>query len=190
MTLQQLSTIQDLEKFIIRIYNQFLNDLKAKFINYEEQAMIDEFKLLKYKFFDLKELKMHKVLYFLYGFYYSKYNEELFPAEFSAWRYGPVELNYRNYRKDITNNFFLNFNLKSRLAKDREKIQFLKDKIIELFIHDVWTLVAISHDTAPWKNNYFNDNKGWKIIDKQEIFNYFLDENNINKLNQKLIFVN
>ena len=38
----------------------------------------------------LSELRFHKLLYFIAGWYYREYKELLFENEFEAWAYGPV----------------------------------------------------------------------------------------------------
>ena len=69
---------------------------------------------------DISELHMHKILFILYGKFLSKFNIELFNANFLAWKYGPVEIDYRNKKLEKFNNIsltseqfnFLNFILK------------------------------------------------------------------------------
>lgn len=37
-------------------------------------------------------LKLQRILYLLYGQFWSRYKKELFPAHFVAWKLGPVDL--------------------------------------------------------------------------------------------------
>ncbi|MDR0739591.1 MAG: DUF4065 domain-containing protein [Mycoplasmataceae bacterium] len=44
------------------------------------------------------QLFLNKYLFFTYGYYYSATGNEPFPANFYAWKYGPVEMNiYHNF---------------------------------------------------------------------------------------------
>ena len=56
---------------------------------------------------DISELHMHKILFILYGKFLSKFNIELFNANFLAWKYGPVEIDYRNKKLEKFNNISL-----------------------------------------------------------------------------------
>ncbi len=108
------------------------------------------------------ELKIHKILYFLYGFYYAKYNKELFDADFQAWRYGPVEQHYRyGSRKD----FYLNYEL------DEE--DFIIEKLEKLMATNAWDLVDFSHETKPWIDAN-SKQEMYTTIPNEEIQSYFV----------------
>lgn len=108
-------------------------DLISKLIEKEliEENMIDE----------ITELKVHKTLYFAYGIFYGLYHLELFNPNFEAWRYGPVEVNYR-YR----------FGNDLKLFYEEEYQDDIDGIFTKLLNADVWDLVDFSHETPPWKN--------------------------------------
>ena len=55
--------------------------------NQKEENPISEFELL-----------IHKILYMIYGNFYARFEKELFQrANFEAWKYGPVEIDFRRY---------------------------------------------------------------------------------------------
>ncbi len=119
---------------------------------------------------DFSELKVHKILYFLYGIYHSRYGKsdgELFEANFQAWRYGPVEINYR-YSPE-----------KFNIIIDKNKVQ-LMTILKNLMKFDVWDLVEHSHQTKPWIKAY-NTGKMFAEISNENIHEYFDEvENNGN----------
>lgn len=113
------------------------------------------------------ELKMHKILYFQFGFFYKKYKKELWNyADFGAWKFGPVELTYRDNVKN-TSTFFI-----CELSDD--EVEFLKKLTKWLLNINMYSLIDLSHFTAPWKDNYVGEvGLKWKRIPNNEIFNYF-----------------
>ncbi|AHK22426.1 Panacea domain-containing protein [Candidatus Hepatoplasma crinochetorum] len=110
----------------------------------------------------VSELQIHKILYFVYGYFWKKYQEELFAADFEAWKYGPIEINYRINKKII----------ESKIIFNEEKKEFIKDKINKLLVYEIWFLIEQSHLTTPWIKN-FNSDKDPKKIDNNEIKDFF-----------------
>ena len=48
---------------------------------------------------DLKHMKLQKLVYFAYGWYYAYHDQPLFPETIFAWRHGPVVANlYHQYK--------------------------------------------------------------------------------------------
>lgn len=111
---------------------------------------------------DLKELKIHKILYFQFGYFFKKFNKPLFDANFEAWRYGPVEKDYRN--KELK---------KFNIQPTSEEKKYLEDITSNLLKYSTYTLVEQSHLTDPWKNNHKGDKEKWKEIPIKEIEKYF-----------------
>lgn len=113
------------------------------------------------------ELKMHKILYFQLGFFYTKYNRELWNyADFGAWKFGPVELTYRDNVRSASDFFICELN--------DEEIKFLEKLTKWLLNINMYSLIDLSHFTAPWKNNYVGEvGLNWKRIPNDEIFSYF-----------------
>ncbi|ALA97259.1 Phage-Associated Protein [Spiroplasma kunkelii CR2-3x] len=135
---------------------------------YDKEYTDDEFSSL-----EITNLKMQKVLYFLYGFYFSETGKSLFSDDFIAWKYGPVikeiyDINknnitnpYENLRKDIYSNY--DFNIKNI---NWEIIDNILNNIIKL---SSWYLVNMSHKkNTPWEKTKENE-----IISKDLIHDYF-----------------
>ncbi|WP_019132667.1 Panacea domain-containing protein [Peptoniphilus obesi] len=136
-------------------------------------------------------LKLQKVLYFLYGFYYAITKKELFDENFEAWAYGPVVrksyINYSMYGAEIIpphNNYLdLLFDKNSKYSSEsnveyfntifEEKSKKTIDDILDLMLNiSTMKLVDLSHDKGgPWYKSYEKGNK--KAINKCLILNYF-----------------
>ena len=107
---------------------------------------------------EVTELQMHKILFFLYGRFYNQYKIELWQPNFEAWKYGPVEINYRHNPKlvepiDI-----------DQLSLDQKNE--LHRMIVKLLKTSVWQLVDFSHTLNSWINNQDKNNSK---ISKEEI---------------------
>lgn len=108
------------------------------------------------------ELQMHKMLFLIYGRFYNQYNIELWQPNFEAWKYGPVETNYRR-----------NLELVKPIDIDQLSIDQkneLKKMIINLLGFSVWELVDYTHTLDSWKNHY---EKKDKVIPVKEIQDEF-----------------
>lgn len=132
---------------------EFLNKENIKFN--DENNINEELKV--------SELQAHKILYFLYGYFWKEYEKELFKANFEAWKYGPVEV---DFRKNKISKFDIKLN-------EIEK-KFTEEKISQLLNYGVWFLVEQSHLTKPWIDNYSSEvNCKWKKIKNKEIKDFF-----------------
>ncbi len=97
----------------------------------------------------ISELMIHKVLYIIYGAFYKKFYRELFVPKFVAWKYGPVEIEYREankLNKDTSNHFEVSVN-------DEER-EYLQNLISRLLWFSPWFLVELTQDTKAWSKNY------------------------------------
>lgn len=123
---------------------------------------------------NVSELHIHKMLFIIYGAFYKKFNKELFEPNFAAWKYGPVELDYRKFakdgKKDLINKF--NFSLQNNSEEN-----YLKKLIQKLLKFSPWSLVEYTHSFEAWINNYDENNKLGKKISKEDIFESFKDKN-------------
>ena len=106
---------------------------------------------------EVTELQMHKILFFLYGRFYNQYNIELWQPNFEAWKYGPVEINYRNTKLNEPIDI-------DQLSLDQKNE--LHRMIVKLLKTSVWQLVDFSHTLNSWINN---QNKNNSKISKEEI---------------------
>lgn len=136
-------------------------------------------------------LKLQKILYFVYGFYYAFTNEELFDEGFEAWAYGPVVrksyVRYSMFGAEIIpphNNYFdllFDNNFKYDSEKNASRFENIFDdstrKIINnlldlLLPRPVMDLVELSHSpNGPWSRSYEEGKK--RLISKDYIFDYF-----------------
>lgn len=118
---------------------------------------------------EISPIKLQKTLYFLFAYYIKEkaqlmnsYNtgeierldlpKYLFPANFEAWAYGPVDIDV--YRDDYSNDI-----------KD-EDLSIYEMNFVDSFIEDYgksimavkdFQLVRLSHEDSAWKNNYKDD---------------------------------
>lgn len=112
---------------------------------------------------EVTELQMHKMLFLIYGRFYNQYNIELWQPNFEAWKYGPVEINYRHNDQELVKAIDIN------QLKDGEKDQ-LKKMIIKLLKFSVWGLVDYTHTLDSWKNHYEKEDN---VISAKEIQDEF-----------------
>lgn len=119
----------------------------------------------------ISELEMHKLLYFQFGFFYRRFKKELYKyANFQAWKYGSVEMDYRH-------NNLLKF---SKILLSEEEKNFLKQITTTILNLSIDNLIYTSHQTDPWIENFVGDlSAKWKPINKKQICQYFSNKNNI-----------
>lgn len=114
---------------------------------------------------NVSELQMHKILFILYGAFYKHFEKELFNANFEAWKYGPVEINYRKYCNESSSDYYLkNFDIKFTLTKKQN--EYLNKLINILLKKSVWTLIELTHLIPAWKNNFKENESHCKIPNK------------------------
>lgn len=112
-----------------------------------------------------------KILFHVYGAFYKHFKKELFNANFEAWKYGPVEINYRNILKSGSEDFSL-FDIKFKLTNKQN--EYL-DNVIDLLLKkSAWELVELSHLIPAWENNFDINKEHCKIPNKdiQESFKF------------------
>ncbi len=154
-----MKNISKIEINIIKLIEKVAKEKNENWIK-EYNEISDDEKMNYTKIInDTSELKVHKILYFLYGTFYAKKNHELFEPEFESWKHGPVEINYRKGKSIIIN-----------YSKEHEEI--LKKIIFNLIKMNVWALVESSHNTKPWINAGSGSYYHLKIPNK-EIKDYF-----------------
>lgn len=144
-------------------------------------------------------MKLQKLLYFAYGWYWAFNNSKLFNSDIQAWKYGPVVENiyhdvkqYGNYPITTPISKFLygdgsgmfSFKLSTPRLDSEDNEEIIK------FLNDIWKvyspynaleLSTLTHqEGTPWdktsKEESFAQKMGVKISD-DVIKNYFLDEN-------------
>ena len=125
--------IKDLIRSIAKFYEKPWNKLPKKGSDTNHEKLTDSLH-------DECELKVQKMLYFLYGQFYKETGKELFKPDFESWKYGPTERNYRNNKKLI---------LKFYECDSGTVINTLLD-LMQLSLLE---LIDKSRDTLPWKNS-------------------------------------
>ena len=112
---------------------------------------------------NVSELYMHKILYILYGNFYTKYKKELFfNADFRAWKYGPVELDYRSFYRDCKKDNKIVVPSKFNINLNSDELKFVKKEINHLLQFSPWSLVDFTHTTEAWID-YYKEEENNKI---------------------------
>lgn len=120
----------------------------------------------------VSNLKLQKMLYFLYGCYYSKFKKALFNDSFVAWKLGPVVLDvYFEYSKYISNPICEKHNIELNLTN--QEINYINKKIEELNSKTPRELVNESHNTSPWESTFDSGAGRGNIIPARKIQRYF-----------------
>lgn len=139
------------------------------FINKINDSLFEDSKVKEEN--NVSELHAHKILFIIYGSFYEKFNKELFEPNFRAWKYGPVELDYREYKKkDCKKDVIKKFDF----ILESEEEEFLKKIITRLLKFSPWSLVEYTHSLSAWKKNHKDDDSE-NIISKDDIFQSFKD---------------
>ena len=141
-------------------------------------------------YFDLTNLKIQKILYFLYGYYYGiAKNKAVFKNKkivqeinFIAWPYGPIiEEIYHFWKKfeNVHRIFSDNNELEKAEASmgkkfNKTEINWIKKILDYLFDFSSWILVELSHKTEPWETAVKNKEYGSKI-ESSKIEKFFSD---------------
>lgn len=125
--------------------------------------------------FDFSPMKLQKLTFLAQGWYLALYDEALFPDDFEAWQYGPVNKDlYYVYKSYGKTNILIDIE-KPDLPFHVEK--FL-ERIAEAFFHlDAIVLSGITHkQDTPWRivrQGLESSQKSNSIIDKELIRNYY-----------------
>lgn len=135
----------------------------------------------------LTPMKLQKLIYFLFGYYYAETDKKLFNEPFEVWQYGPVLPSvYSEFRSFRSNHI-------NALAKDAKGKAYVPSKsdpeLKDYFrIFDiVWEkykdcggiyLSKLTHkEGTPWHKSY---KSGAHILNSEDIKNYF-KEHKINE---------
>lgn len=124
----------------------------------------------------ISNLKLQKILYFVQAQYLVATGNKCFREEIEAWDFGPVVPEAYHYYKAYGSANIPTFR---RLGENKEIIseedRMIIDEIIdECSQRSASALVQITHNQAPWKDNYV---PGWNnTIPAPEIKKYFEEE--------------
>lgn len=157
-----------------------INELDALFSVPSKMLMV-----VSYIFETLGEvtpLALQKLLYFVQGLYYSKYNIPLFENNCQAWVHGPVYAEiyrlFSNFRYDpIDDPRFELLKGKSTDLDDKEREVI--DLVVNTFgLYGGKILEGITHLENPWndaREGYSENEPSQEEISKQAIKDYFID---------------
>lgn len=120
----------------------------------------------------MSNLKINKLLYYAQGMYLARYGVCLFENDIEAWEHGPVVYDvYKTYERYGFDNIPCEEQLDLSVYSDAD-IDFLFDVLDRYGDYTAKGLERMSHNEAPWKNNY--DGSYRKVIPVNEIKEYFL----------------
>ena len=129
------------------------------------------------KNYNISNLKLQKLLYFIQAYFLVKRNKPCFNEEIQAWAFGPVVPEaYQEFKQ------YGGCNIPEirdgRIGKEIKECKFEKsdqddiERIVDVFSgYSASALVTLSHNQDPWKNNY--EPGANKEIDPKDIKEYF-----------------
>ena len=140
---------------------------------------------------DINNIKINKLVYISYGWYYALHQKELFTECIQAWKYGPVIPSvYHTFKRYG----FLNIEEPSYIYDfmDNKNILFPINKILKNFFKEIYKvyggfsdreLIRMTHyNGTPWYEVYVNKNneekKFYLEIDRNLIQKYYTELKN------------
>ncbi|HSX48825.1 MAG TPA: type II toxin-antitoxin system antitoxin SocA domain-containing protein [Candidatus Saccharimonadales bacterium] len=120
----------------------------------------------------LTNMKLQKLIYYVFAWYAVEKGEKLFDEEIFAWKYGPVITSvydaYKEFGADVIKEV--------KDGKPQTLDSFTKSLIEEVFnIYGNKTaieLVNLTHSEAPWRDTFNPDNQN-TAIPFEDILNYY-----------------
>ncbi|MBC8947343.1 Panacea domain-containing protein [Xenorhabdus indica] len=121
----------------------------------------------------ISNLKLQKLVYYAQGFSLALLKKPLFKEQIEAWMHGPVvPAIYRKYKEHGNQALPIPTNLDLNKFSDDEK--GLLNEVYDVFGQfSAWKLRNMTHEEAPWKNNYI-EGVGCQVISHEELKDYFL----------------
>lgn len=171
-------SILNIASYMIDFYNNVRNQKVQGLFNGQneiEEEFLEDFETSR----GLTNLRMQKLIYFLYGFYYSETKQELFNPDFLAYKMGPISKELHSYNSKIIKEknqngkylFGTNDYPKFNYSQYKEQFDFeLIDKILlSLKTLSTWHLVDLTHlPNSPW-----SETQQSKRINKNKIKKHF-----------------
>ena len=119
----------------------------------------------------ITQIELYKLLWFCQGWHFNVREKPLFNELFEAWNNGPVPRELWNIYKGKINLYERDF----RNLGDSDNVPTKSKKIIKKVLNHYGkfsqtTLIYLSHQCKPWKNNH---NKIPQTIPQDEIEEYF-----------------
>lgn len=101
----------------------------------------------------ISHLKMQKLVYYAYGFYYALFGERLFAEQLRAWQHGPVSYSLAQiYRACGRNAIAFSEDMRDATALSPEQEDFLQQLYREYSQYSAWKLSEMTHQEKPWRN--------------------------------------
>jgi len=131
-------------------------------------AVVDVAQYINDKFWSLRKVKLHKLLYFCQVWHLATTGNELFPEEFEAWKLGPVvaELHRRLHESEK----FVPIDIPGANIENLNNGDILHiDKVLD-FYGDMSSdeLVELTHQDDPWRRA-----KQDEVITKESILAFY-----------------
>lgn len=128
--------------------------------------------------YDVTNLVLNKLLYYIQGFYYAFYDEFIFDENCKAWQYGPVYgTQYYKY-KEFKDNPINIASFENDLLNE-EEINLINNVVKSFSCYGGNVLIEFTHHEQPWsmtKNN--------KIIKKELLGSFFKEIKKDYKINK------
>lgn len=125
------------------------------------------------KGFDITNLRLQKLLYFVQASFFSRYKKPCFSDDFEAWEFGPVVAEiYHKYKFFGSRQIlFFPFWIETEGQEINKNDEIVISKVLDyLEPYPTMQLVDISHHQDPWMKARESDSK---IISKESISEFF-----------------
>lgn len=120
--------------------------------------------------YSLTPLKLQKVLYYAQGWSFVWDDKPLFPEEFEAWQYGPVNREVYDNFKVYKGQEIPDYEGQIPLSAASDELETIKSVWEEYGAETAGSLVNMTHTEAPWIEAY----RTGKIISNHSIQNFFV----------------
>jgi uncharacterized phage-associated protein len=120
----------------------------------------------------VSNLKLQKLVYYAQGFHLAVFDRPLFDDPIEAWTHGPVVPDvYHHYKHHGSGSipFPTDFNPD---VFGQEQIELLNEVQQIYGQYSAWRLREMTHEEAPWKNNYKAGAMSL-VIPKEEMLDFF-----------------
>ena len=124
----------------------------------------------------ITNLRLQKLLYYAWGYYWNSFKQYLFKDDIEAWKYGPVVKDvYDEYKIFDGGDIIIDDNV---IEENKTKFNQQQQDFFSAFYnlmkkYDTWALVDASHKEKPWKETY---NNGKQVISYDLMKEEFADD--------------
>lgn len=130
----------------------------------------------------ISNLKLQKMMFYIYSWHLAKFKEPLFEAEFQAWVHGPVipklysqykEFSWLAIEKEMDEKNAIN-KIESNLEKDH--LELFNEVLREYFGESAYSLESLVHREDPWiiaRKGLAKDEISNEVITDESIIDYY-----------------